>query len=345
MPRGPLDVSVLVPVLNEEGHLRDAAAAMLAQEFDGAIEYLFIDGGSSDASLEILAELAAADRRVRVLQNPARRTPHALNLGLRAAGGEFIVRMDAHTIYPARYIAAGVTRLKQGGAEWVSGPQLAVGTNPGSRLVARALTTSLGPGGAGFRRDLHEEIEVDTGFTGIWQRSTLLTQGGWDEDWVNDQDVELAARIRKAGGRIICIPAMAAEYVPRATLAALSRQYLTYGTYRAKTAGRHPESMRPSQLLPAALTLATLAVAAPGARNVRRLARAGIGAYVAALASAAVRAGRDEAPAQAARLPLVWITMHLSYGAGFWRGCLRYGAPLPAILQASGLRRASSRGR
>lgn len=344
MPDGSVDVSVLVPVLNEGAHLRDAATAMLGQDFDGSIEFLFIDGGSSDSSLAILAELSSADRRVRVLANPARRTPQALNIGLHAARGEYIARMDAHTIYPGRYLAAGVTRLAKGGTDWVSGPQLAVGTNPGSRLVARALTTSLGTGGASFRRDLHEEIEVDTGFTGIWRRATLLAQGGWDEEWVNDQDVELAARIRKAGGRIVCIPEMAAEYVPRDSLRTLARQYLTYGTYRAKTAGRHPESMRRSQLLPAALTLTALAAAGPRTR-IRTLARAGIGSYVAALQLAGARAARDERPAEAARLPSVWMTMHLSYGVGFWRGCMRFGLPVRAMAQASGLAGAVGRRR
>ncbi len=339
MPKRPVDVSVLVPVLNEEGHLREAAAAMLAQDFDGVVEYLFIDGGSSDSSLEILGQLTGADHRVRVLKNPARRTPSALNIGLRAARGEFVARMDAHTIYPARYLAAGVARLEMGGAEWVSGPQLAVGTSRGSRLVARALTTSLGTGGASFRRELHEEIEVDTGFTGIWRRATLLEQEGWDEEWINDQDVELAARIRKAGGRIVCIPAMAAEYVPRDSMRRLARQYLTYGTYRAKTAGRHPESMRRSQLLPAALTLTAALAAGPGPRRARGIARAGVAAYVAAMGTAGARAARAGEPGEAALLPLVWMTMHLSYGLGFWRGSLRYGAPLEAMVRASGLPR------
>src|SRR5207302_1552673 len=117
----------------------------------GAIEFLFVDGGSRDGSRRILSELAAQDPRVRVLDNPARRTPHALNIGLLAARGEFIARMDAHTMYPSGYLAAGVARLRRGDVAWVSGPQIAVGTSPGSRRVARALSTSLGTGGARFR--------------------------------------------------------------------------------------------------------------------------------------------------------------------------------------------------
>jgi len=331
-----VDVSVLIPVLNEEAHLRSAAEAMLAQQFPGRAEFLFIDGGSDDASVAILHELAAADDRVRVLANPARRTPHALNIGLRAARGTFVARMDAHTLYPPRYLASGVQRLRRGDCEWVSGPQLAVGVDRGSRLVARALGASLGKGGARFRDALEQEHEVDTGFTGIWHRETLERHHGWDEEWLNDQDLELAARIRKAGGRIVCIPEMAAEYVPRSTLRALARQYLTYGTYRVKTARRHPETLRRSQLLPPLVTVtAAGAVAAP--TRVRRLARVGLALYAGALAVSAARAAEDGRPADAAALPGVWAVMHLSYGVGFLRGSARYGPPLRAVRRAARL--------
>src|SRR3954466_10760009 len=95
-----VEVSVLVPVLNEERHIREAADTMRAQSFDGEIEFVFIDGGSSDRTRAILEELAAEDPRVRVLDNPRKVTPVALNIGLGAAGGEVIARMDAHTHYP-----------------------------------------------------------------------------------------------------------------------------------------------------------------------------------------------------------------------------------------------------
>ena len=330
-----IDVSVLIPVLNEEAHLRAAAEAMLAQDFPGRAEFLFIDGGSEDASVAILGELAASDDRVRVLANPARRTPHALNIGLRAARGTFIARMDAHTLYPPRYLASGVERLHRGDCEWVSGPQLAVGVDAGSRLVARALAASLGKGGARFRDALESEHEVDSGFTGIWHRETLERHHGWDEEWLNDQDLELAARIRKEGGRILCIPEMAAEYVPRSTVGALSRQYRTYGIYRVKTARRHPETLRRSQLLPPVVTaIAAASVLAPPPR-LRRLARAGLAVYAGTLTvSAAATAGDDEGGVRRGQVPAlaaVWAVMHLSYGAGFLRGCLRYGPPLQAV--------------
>ncbi|MGH2858554.1 MAG: glycosyltransferase, partial [Solirubrobacteraceae bacterium] len=301
---------------------------------DGEAEFLFVDGGSSDDSVAILRELAALDDRVRVLENPARRTPHALNIGLRAARGRFIARMDAHTIYPPRYLSIGIERLRRGGVDWVSGPALPVGRDHGSRRVARALEIPLGRGGARFRDRLEQEHEVDTGFVGIWLRETLERHAGWDEEWHNDQDMELAARIRKAGGRIVCIPEMAAQYVPRSTLEALARQYGTYGMFRVKTARRHPESLRRSQLLPPGVAVTVAAAVAAPSRGLRRSAQAGALLYAATLVAAGIRGARDEVRADAVTLPIIWAVMHLSYGVGFLRACVIEGPPLKALAGA-----------
>jgi succinoglycan biosynthesis protein ExoA len=325
-----VDVSVLIPVRDEEAVIRDVARDMLAQRFDGSIEFLFVDGRSRDATQQILLELAAADPRVRVLDNPAKRTPQALNLALREARGRVIARMDAHTRYPIDYLARGVQRLRAGGAEWVSGPQVAEGDGRWSRRVALALSTRLGTGGASFRHGADAEFEVDSGFTGLWWRDTLERHGGWDEEWLNDQDFELAARIRKAGGTIVCVPAMAAGYIPRDSLGALARQYHRYGFYRVKTSLRHPESLRRSHLLaPGLVVTALAAVAAP--RSLRRPARAGAAVYALAVTGVSARAARSAPGADAVALPAVFATMHLAWGAGFLRGCAVLGIPWRAL--------------
>ncbi|MCW3014330.1 MAG: glycosyl transferase family 2, partial [Solirubrobacterales bacterium] len=235
--------SVLVPVLNEEAHLRAAVDAMRRQRFDGRLEFLLIDGRSSDRTLAILRELEAEDPRIRVLDNPARATPQALNIGLCSAQGAYIVRMDAHTLYPPDYIARGVARLQAGDVAWVAGFQVPLANGAGTRRTALALGTKLGTGasrrwlpqGTGARpAPGHDEIELDTGvFGGVWRRATLLEVGGWDEGFAQNQDAEQAARILERGGRIVCLPGMSARDFPRGTLRGLARQYFNYGYYRA----------------------------------------------------------------------------------------------------------------
>ncbi len=327
---GRVDVSVLTPVLNEEAYLRAAARGMLGQELDGKAEFIFVDGCSEDATLDILRELAAEDSRVRILENPRRSTPVALNIGLAAARGEFVARMDAHTHYPPDYLARGIDRLRRGGAEHVSGPQLPLGEGPWSRRVAMALGSRLGTGEADFRHLSGGEIEVDSGFTGLWSRATLERHGGWDEGWPNDQDSELAARIRAAGGRVVCLPEMAAQYIPRDSLRKLARQYWRYGLYRAKTSGRHPESMRRSHVLAPGL-VTTLAVALLARGPLVRLARAGVGVYGLAILAVSASEAHPGRRVDAAALPLVFLTMHLSWGLGFLAGSVRFGPPFAAL--------------
>jgi succinoglycan biosynthesis protein ExoA len=333
-----VDVSVLTPVLNEEEHIREAATKMLSQRFEGTIEFIFIDGNSDDRTVEILRELAQADPRVRILDNPRRSTPISLNIGLAEARGSFIARMDAHTLYPEDYLARGVARLRRGGADHVSGPQLARGEGTWSRRVALALDTPLGRGGAQFRQANGSEIEVDSGFTGVWPRAVLEAHGGWNEDWHNDQDFELAARIRSSGGRIVCLPEMSAEYIPRNSLSSLARQYWRYGVYRVKTSRAHPESMRRSHLFAPGVAAAVTVANLPRG-PLRRLARAGLALWCSALVGMAmVQAWRadngvemEATAGDVATLPVVFGAMHLAWGFGFLWGCLRFGPPVRAI--------------
>jgi glycosyltransferase involved in cell wall biosynthesis len=332
-----VDVSVLTPVLNEEEHIREVAEKMLAQRFDGTIEFLFIDGASEDRTAEILLELQRTDARVRILHNPLRSTPTGLNLGLANARGAYIARMDAHTLYPEDYLARGVARLRRGDAEHVSGPQIAHGDGTWSRRVALALDTPLGRGGAQFRQASNDEIEVDSGFTGVWPRAVLEAHGGWNEEWPNDQDSELAARIRDRGGRILCLPEMSAKYIPRDSLTALARQYWRYGEYRAKTSGAHPESMRRSHLLAPSLALSMAAAVLPVGR-LRRPGRVATGLWCAAVVGVATVEARradtselDATTVDVAALPAVFGAMHLAWGFGFLFGCVRFGPPLRAI--------------
>lgn len=325
-----VDVTVLVPVRDEADSIEEAARAMLAQRFDGSIEFIFSDGCSGDGTRAVLERLARSDRRVRVLDNPLRTIPSALNIGLRAARGEYIARMDAHSFYPDNYVAAGVERLRRDDVWWVSGPAVPRASGWVSGLVGLALGTWLGAGGSRKWAGV-TETEIDTGvFAGVWRRSTLERLGGWDEGWPANQDSELAARVIADGGRLVCIPEMAAEYQPRDTLGGLARQYFRYGHYRAKTSRRHPHSMRRSHVLAPALTLAAVAAIA-GPPPLRSPARRAVAAYALTLAAVAVVVGFRRRRPDAAGLPLVLATMHTSWGAGFLAGCARFGPPLEAL--------------
>ena len=335
---GRVDASVLIPVLNEERHIRDTVAAMQAQRFEGCLEFLFMDGRSEDRTKAILEELAGGDPRIRVFDNPGRTSTAGLNVGLRNARGDYVVRMDAHTFYPEDYIARGVERLRRGDVVWVAGPQVPYGVGRWSRRVALALGSWFGTGGSarwGAGEDgsmaTGAERDLDTGvFAGLWLRSTVEEHGGWDEEWPINQDSELAARVLRSGGRIVSVPELAARYVPRDSLRGLARQYWRYGHYRAKTAARHPESLDARHLFAPVLAVATVgALFAPGL--LRPCSRAALGVYAVAVGAASARTLGEAAPADAAALPVVYAVMHGAWGFGFLAGSARFGPPLAAL--------------
>jgi glycosyltransferase involved in cell wall biosynthesis len=334
--------SVLIPVYNEERLIRETAAAMRAQRFEGGLEFIFIDGRSEDRTREILEELAADDERIRVLDNPARQIPQALNVGLAAARGLWVARMDAHSWYPHDYVALGVARLERGDVEWVSGPAVPRPTGPWARRVALALGTPLGQGGsAKWREEVAaqgDEYDLDTGvFAGVWPRATLERLGGWDDGWPVNEDSEMASRYFDGGGRIVCLPAMAAEYAPRDDLRGLARQYFRYGLYRAKTALRHPRSMRRSHVGAAGLAIAAGGALVPARVLPARAARGAMGVYAVGLGALTARAaGRGGEPADIAGVPVVLAVMHLAFGAGFVVGCGRFGVPVEGLRGLAG---------
>ncbi len=330
-----MDVSVLIPVLDEEQHIAATIDSMREQRFDGEIEFIFADGRSTDRTREILERYAAQDPRIRVLENPARQTAAGLNVCLRAARAPIVARMDGHTLYPPEYLALGVERVRRGDVVWASGPQLPHGADRGSRRVAIALGTRLGTGGANFRHAVDDEVEAATGFTGVFDRAFLERVGGWDEGWPVNQDSELGARVAAAGGRMVVLPAMAAHYIPRSSLRRLGRQYLRYGFYREKTSRRHPHSMRLSHLIPPTIVL-TLLAALVAPRPLRGLGRVGAGGYAAAVVATSAGAAREAGARDAAALPAVFAAMHLPWGAGFLAGCVRWGPPVRAIATVLG---------
>ena len=331
---GNVTVSVLIPVLNEEKHIRDSVRAMQAQRLDGTPEFLFADGRSDDNTKAILEELAKEDPRIRVLDNPERKTAHGLNVCLANARGDYVARMDAHAFYEPDYLALGIERLERGDVDWVSGPQLPYGDGKWSKRVALALETGVATvGSRKWTTGDGEERELDTGvWCGVWRREVVEAHGGWDPGWPVNQDSELAARAMERGERLVLLPQMAGRYVPRNSLKSLARQYARYGYYRAKTARRHPHSARRSHVMAPGVA-AAIPVALVGPRPARKLARAGLGAYAGALCAIAARATKQASAADAATLPLVAAVMHVSWGGGYLWHSVRHGPPLKALAQ------------
>jgi succinoglycan biosynthesis protein ExoA len=319
-------VSIILPCRNEARHIAACLDSILAQQEPvGGFEAIIADGLSDDGTRDVIAEYARRDARVRLVDNPRRQTSAGLNAAIRAARGEIIVRMDAHTEYAPDYVAQCVAVLEATGADNVGGPACTRGAGRLQRAVCAAFHSPFSTGGAGFHRPDFEG-EVDTVVYGCWRRERLLAIGLFDEELVRNQDDELNFRLVRAGGKLWQSRAIRSWYRPRASLKALFRQYLQYGYWKVRVMQKHgrPASLR--QLAPIAF-VAFLAIGlalAPLHPWLTTAYLAGLAAYgvanVAASARAAASAGWDLLPA----LPIVFLAFHTSYGLGFALGLVDF---------------------
>src|SRR6188472_1332378 len=239
-----------MPVLNEERHLEAAICRVLDQQYSGELEVIIAVGPSSDRTHEIADALAATDPRIHVVDNPAARTPTALNLGIAASKHKIIVRVDGHGELTGGYIRRSVELLEETGAANVGGLMDAQGTTPFEEAVATAYTTRLGLGGSAFHLAESPAAEAETVFLGVFQKDALIAVGGFDETMHRAQDWELNYRLRTSGHKIWFSPELRVTYRPRSTLRALMKQMYETGKWRRELVKRHPETANARYLAP-----------------------------------------------------------------------------------------------
>jgi succinoglycan biosynthesis protein ExoA len=323
-------VSVVMPVLNEERHLEAAIGRVLDQDYPGELEVILAVGPSSDRTDEIAKALAGADPRIRVVDNPAARTPAGLNLGIAAAKHEIIVRVDGHGELTDGYIKRAVELLDETGAANVGGVMDAQGSTPFEEAVAIAYTTRLGLGGSAFHLAESRATEAETVFLGVFRKDALVAVGGFDESMHRAQDWELNYRLRTSGHKIWFSPDLRVTYRPRSTLRALVKQMYETGKWRRELVRRHPETATVRYLAPPLTLLGVLAGSIGGLLGVMtgsRLLRLGFlapGGYLALIIGGSLVTARPMSPAARLQLPLVLAATHLAWGAGFLRGRARY---------------------
>jgi succinoglycan biosynthesis protein ExoA len=235
----PIGVSYVMPVLNDASHVRAAVESILAQAYDGPVEVLIALGPSIDGTGELVADLAARDARVRVLENAAGSTPAGLNIGIRAAVHPVVVRVDSHSMLPSDYTRIAVETLVRTGADNVGGIMDARGETPFERAVAVAYTTPVGLGGSAFHVG-GDEGPAQTVYLGVFRRSALERVGLFDETIKRGQDWELNRRLRDTGGTVWFTPQLAVTYRPRSTVERLARQMFSTGLWRGELARRFP---------------------------------------------------------------------------------------------------------
>lgn len=310
-------VSIVVPMLNERGHILSCLTSMAAQTYPlDKIEVLVVDGGSTDGSVELVSDLRRDRPWLRLIANPERRASAAFNRGIEAATGDVVFLVSSHGEVGPDFVERSVRALEETAAAGVGGVLRHQGDDPAGIAIGMAMTSPVGM--ASPFRYATSRRNVDTIGHPAYRREVLDEVGPFDETLERNSDYELNYRIRKAGHDLLFDPEIVTLYRPRGSLTELARQFWGYGRWKAHVLRRQPGSLRPRHLV-APAAVAVLTIAPVLARwTVGRLGLGVAGAsYGLLVVGATVAARPGRAGADTVTYALAFPVMHLAWGAGF----------------------------
>lgn len=312
----PASVLVAIPTLNEEQHIA-ATLTALTQGAPAAFKIVVADGGSTDKTRQIVADMAAQRGNIHLIDNPERLQSAAINLIVAQAAEpqhKILVRVDAHSHYPAGYVMDVAHSLVAQGAQGLATVMDSVGDSCFQRGAAWAMETKLGSGGSGHRGGTASGW-VDHGHHAGFDLDTFRAVGGYDTTFVANEDAELDHRIGLAGGRIWLDATIRLGYVMRPSLRRLAVQYWRYGKGRAQNVLKHRMRPRLRQMIPPIAFVGNLlalliAPVLPVALIIPL-------AYLAILAAMTLKTLADKRSACALWVGPALLVMHMVWSAGF----------------------------
>jgi glycosyltransferase involved in cell wall biosynthesis len=261
-------LSVIIPCRNEANAITPVLQDLSRQLFDGPYEVVIADGCSTDGTWEILQAYqrkGGYPYRLKLLKNPARGVPQALNLMVADAAGDYIVRVDAHAKIPPDYVA-GIADALSAGVD-VVGPAIkycpAVQTLE-AQVIAALLNSRFCNGGTPSRSSLSQPARVKHAVMSCYHRRVWERIGGYDEALTSNEDFDFDYRANLAGFTVCALGAPTFYAISRPRLWSLALQRWRYGIAKARVLRKFPASLHVRQLVPIlALPLTLLAALAP----------------------------------------------------------------------------------
>jgi len=251
-------VSIIIPCRNEKDHIKNFLWNLIKQDYNNKnLEIIIIDGNSQDGTKDIIQQFIKKYKNMKLLINPDKIVPISLNIGIKKARGEIIIRMDVHALYPKDYISKLVYWIKKLEADNVGGQCETVSFTQSlkSKAIAAASASFIAVGNAWFRTGTRQLREVDTVPFGCYKKDVFKKIGLFDEELVRNQDDEFNFRLKKAGGKIYLIPDIVITYFARSNFIKLFKQYFQYGYWKTKILKKHKSLAAFRHVVPASFIL------------------------------------------------------------------------------------------
>jgi len=232
-------ISIVIPCLNEEKYIANCLDSVLVSDYDKSkIEILIVDGMSIDRTREIVTEYSKKYDYIKLLDNPDKIVPKAMNLAIKKAKGDYIIRLDAHSSFPSDYFSKLVKYSEKLDADNVGAVIITEvkNSNKKSNSIVKILSHRFGVGNSNFRIGTDELKEVDTVPFGCYKKEVFKKYGDYDERLVRNQDIELNKRIINGGGKIYLVPEVECTYYARENFKDLAKNNYANGFWNILTA-------------------------------------------------------------------------------------------------------------
>jgi len=328
----PEFVSVVIPCYNEEQFIGKTLENLVSQYDSSRYEIIIVDGMSTDRTREVINQFQRARPMisVRILDNPARKIPTALNIGVGAARGEIVARMDAHAAPSPGYVRRCVALLA-GNHNGVVGAPCDVRPAANTlmaRAIAAAVSNRFGIGDAQYRLQDGKvgQESVDTVAFSCFRKALWKSLGGFNEELLANEDYDFNYRVRVSGGSVLLDRVEHCDYFARATLGGLAKQYFRYGQWKARMLKLHPRSIRWRHVVAPIFVVSILVLGLTGIFWSPALwfLSLEVAIYFALALLFGRQRGRGVLDGLALTLlmPVVFLTIHLAWGISFFWGLM-----------------------
>ncbi len=253
-------VSIILPIRNEAAYIVGCLNAVFEQDYPSErMEILIADGMSNDNTLAIIRKISDDSRiPVTIIDNPQKIVPTGMNLAIRQAKGDIIIRVDGHCNIASDYVRKCVEHIQKDGVDGVGGAMKSVGETTMAKVIAMGMSSPFGVGNSAFRTVTGKSMLVDSVPFPAYTRRIMQRTGLYDEELVRNQDDEYNYRLRNKGGKILLAEDVHSTYFSRTSWGGLWKQYFQYGFWKVRVLQKLPEQMSPRQFMPPALVLALL---------------------------------------------------------------------------------------
>lgn len=312
-----ITVSIICPIYNEERFIDNCIQSVLHQDIPSdRWELLLVDGFSTDTTRQHIQPYIEQYTNIRLLDNPHHTVPYAMNIGIHAAQGQYICRMDVHASFPSNYVSTllrYINELPDAANVGCTCNTMPVNDSAKAHAIAIACSHPLGVGNSTFRTaTVRSPKRVGTVPFGFWSKNLFDQVGLFDEELTRNQDDEFNARTIQSGKHIYLVPNTCITYYTRDKIRKIRRMFYQYGLFKPLVNHKlkHPATIR--QFVPL-LFIIELIIGFPLSFVHPVL----CGIYITTILSYVLCIGIAGIHYRNAYLPLVFATMHFSYGWGY----------------------------